>query len=163
MYFDATGQRVFNDEVDLLVEEIAKERHYEHLFNEDASGFWQQYDGTVISYGVADFYKGYTELRDAIGGSKVLSNYAVCLGIRLRCKSFMMTAVSTLVTEYSKLRTGEGFLTALDNPLDTMDAFAELMFFTRVNNDVILRRILEMRTVEQLKPPEVPKPGKDGR
>lgn len=158
MYFDETGQRAFSDEIELLVEEIAKERHYESLLNDDGTKFWDYYDQTVISYGLANFKKGYQEFLNEVMSTPDRASYAACMAMQLRSKPFWQSAISGLASQYTALQSAVGMSDALDTDLSTMDALEELIFFSRVNNNIILRRILMLRQQDDIRPlPKDPK------
>lgn len=152
MFLDANGERVFTDEVELMIVEIAKERHYESSLNEDDSKFWSYYDQTVLGYGLPNFKKGYQEFIHEIRNSATMSSYAACLGLQLRAKPYWMTAISTIASQYTALKSSGALQDVLDTDLTTMDSFEEVVFFIRVNNNLILREILKIRQGETLRP-----------
>lgn len=159
MYYNADGSQAFADEIELLIEEIAREKFYETQTNQDSSKFWITVADTISGYPLGGFHAGYEELRKSMlyqgPDSRELFDYAICFSMRMRSKPFASKALETCLSQVATIQTDSEFSEVLDREYSGLDPLGELMLFFKIFGRAIERRLVEIAG-GQIRLPSIP-------
>lgn len=148
MLFDQDGTPVLFDEVDLLIDYIAKEKLSEFSRNEDNSLFWMNFTNIISSFPVAGFHEAYTSFREVmLSNTKAaaeLFDYTTCLTMQIKSRPYTAKALETTLSQLDAIQNDSDFATVLDKNYSTLDAVAEVLLFIRINIRPIDRRMIEV-------------------
>lgn len=158
MYLDETGQVAFSDVIELLINEIAKEKHHEVTTNKDKSKFWTYFADNISSYPLAAFHNSYKEFCDNMFYNELVArdlfDYCATLTIQMRSKPFTQQALETSLSGLISLKTEKNVNAVLDKDYSQLDAIGELLLFIRIFNRPIERRLLEISGGQIRLPPK---------